>query len=130
MTPGVELGGCADTSRSNHTGRGGVLELEDGPVVRSTREPSALSPVAILVGAAVSSQVEDEKALGEFICTQQRKGDEVCTPTFQSKATAPLHRSWLPGGCAADASTGRREERREAPQDLFHEPGQGRSYPA
>lgn len=38
-TLGVELGGCADTSRSNHTGRGGVLELEDGPVVRSTREP-------------------------------------------------------------------------------------------
>ena len=37
-TPGMELGGCADTSRSNHPGRGGVLELEDGPVVRSTQE--------------------------------------------------------------------------------------------
>ena len=30
-------------------------------------------PVAILVGAAVSRQVEDEKALGELICTQQRE---------------------------------------------------------
>lgn len=30
------------------------------------------SPVAILIGAAVSSEVEDEKALGELICMHQR----------------------------------------------------------
>lgn len=52
---------------------------------------NASSPVALLVGAAVSSQIEDEKALGEFICSQPRAGNELLAPTFQSKATASLH---------------------------------------
>lgn len=44
-----------------------------------------LSPVAILVGAAVSSQVEDEKALGEFICKQQRRGMRFAPPLSSPK---------------------------------------------
>lgn len=33
------------------------------------------SPVAILVGAGVSTQVEDEKALGELICAVERMSE-------------------------------------------------------
>lgn len=86
---GVSFWEDVQISRSNHTG-GVVSELEDvacGQV--SHWEPSAPPTQLILVGAAVSSQVEDEKAR-EFICTQRRKGDEVRTPTFQFKATSPF----------------------------------------
>lgn len=37
------------------------------------------SPVAILVGAGISTQVENEKALGELICMAERMGSHVCS---------------------------------------------------
>lgn len=45
------------------------------------------SPVAILVGAGVSTQVEDEKALGELICAVERmsEGLVLALPSLHSR---------------------------------------------
>lgn len=64
------------------------------------------SPVAILVGAAVPCQVEDEKALGEFICSNQSGGMRFSYPPSSPKPP-PLCTARPPGGCAVNAGTGR-----------------------
>lgn len=87
-TPCVELRMCRHKSQQPH--RGVVfLSFKMGLWSGQHGNLQFLSPVAILVGAAVSSQVEDEKALGNSSAHSKERGDEVRTPTFQSKATAP-----------------------------------------
>ena len=76
--PQVELWGVGRPKGANLSWSEGGEGARDGAPRFAGHHPSlptftSSSPVAILVGAAVSSQVEDEKALGEFICTQQRE---------------------------------------------------------
>lgn len=76
--PQVELWGVGRPKGPNSSCSEGGEGARDGPPRFAGHHPSlptftSSSPVALLVGAAVSSQVKDEKALGEFICTQQRE---------------------------------------------------------
>lgn len=80
-------------------------ELGHPPFLPALR---SFSPVPVLVGAAISSQVEDEDALGELICMPQGEGKESVRAFFRPKASASLYSlPRPPRGCAANASIGR-----------------------
>jgi hypothetical protein len=49
---------------------------------------SPFSPVAFLVGAGISTQVEDEKALRELICTAERMGSHACSAPPSPRETS------------------------------------------
>lgn len=64
------------------------------------------SPVPILVGAVVSSQVEDEKALGELICMYQRGGGKYHIHLLAQSHCLFVQSLQTPRGYAANASIG------------------------
>lgn len=55
---------------------------------RSLSSPQPSSPVAILVGAGISTQVENEKALGELVCTAERMGSHACSVPHPPRETS------------------------------------------
>lgn len=86
------------------------------------------SPIAFLVGAAVSSQVKDEKALGEFICSYQSRGMRFSYPPSSPKPL-PLHTAPAPWRvCCQDKQREMGVERREGPPGTYSV-SQGESVP-
>lgn len=63
-----------------------VAPWSSGRCSPNTPLPSSLSsPVAILVGARVSTQVEDEKALRELVCAAERMREGLMPALFPSR---------------------------------------------
>lgn len=88
--------------QSRGGGHGG-LQAERAQVTLAQSTLSSCSPIAILVGAGISTQVENEKALRELICTAERMGSHACSaPPPQdreaSETTAKITRSLEPRG--------------------------------
>lgn len=76
------------------------------------------SPVAILVGAGVSTQVEDEKALGELICAIERmsEGLVLALPSLHPRGG---------GGEKQDHKELGAKRREDTTWDPLREPGHG-----
>lgn len=55
------------------------MQAERAQVTLAQSTLSSCSPIAILVGAGISTQVENEKALRELICTAERMGSHACS---------------------------------------------------